>query len=88
MARNLERRPTHPGRLLWDEIEARWLYLWLTYRTFTLRAPLRLSWRQLYHQFGPKPNSAAMAQPPFHRSVSLLSAPPPGGCSKPSRRDK
>ena len=35
------------------------LYLWLTYRTFTLRAPLRLSWRQLYHQFGPNPNSAA-----------------------------
>ena len=29
MARNLERRPTHPGRLLWGEIEARWLYLWL-----------------------------------------------------------
>ena len=23
------------------------LYLWLTYRTFTLRAPLRLSWKQL-----------------------------------------
>ena len=28
------------------------LYLWLTYRTFTLRRPLRLSWRQLYRQFG------------------------------------
>ena len=27
------------------------LYLWLTYRTFTLRAPLRLSWRQVYRQF-------------------------------------
>ena len=25
---------------------------------------------------------------PFHRSVSLPSAPPPGGCSEPSRRDK
>ena len=24
------------------------LYLWLTYRTFTLKAPLRLSWPQLY----------------------------------------
>ena len=35
------------------------LYLWLTYRTFTLRAPLRLTWQQLYHQFGPNPNSAA-----------------------------
>ena len=29
------------------------LYLWLTYRTFALRAPLRLSWRQVYRQFGP-----------------------------------
>ena len=28
------------------------LYLWLTYRTFTLKRPLRLSWRQLYRQFG------------------------------------
>ena len=35
------------------------LYLWLTYRTFTLRAPLRLSWRQLYRQFGPDPNNVA-----------------------------
>ena len=31
------------------------LYLWLTYRTFTLRAPQRLSWRQLYRQFGTNP---------------------------------
>ena len=28
------------------------LYLWLTYRTFGLRAPLRLTWRHLYRQFG------------------------------------
>ena len=28
------------------------LYFWLVYRTFTLKAPLRLSWRQLYLQFG------------------------------------
>ena len=28
------------------------LYLWLTYRTFPLRAPLRLTWRQVYRQFG------------------------------------
>ena len=27
-------------------------YLWLTYRTFTLKRPLRLSWRQVYRQFG------------------------------------
>ena len=30
-------------------------YLWLTYRTFTLRGPLRLSWARLYHQFGVDP---------------------------------
>ena len=35
------------------------LYLWLVYRTFPLRAPLRLSWQQVYRQFGPNPNSAA-----------------------------
>ena len=32
------------------------LYLWLTYRTFALRAPLRLSWRHLYHQFVSTPS--------------------------------
>ena len=31
------------------------LYLWLVYRTFPLRAPLRLSWRQVYRQFGVDP---------------------------------
>ena len=30
-------------------------YLWLTYRTFTLKGPLRLSWVCLYRQFGVKP---------------------------------
>ena len=34
------------------------LYLWLTYRTFTLRHPLRLSWARLYRQFGAKPAKA------------------------------
>ena len=34
------------------------LYLWLTYRTFTLRAPLRLTWRQVYRQFGADPAKA------------------------------
>ncbi len=28
------------------------LYLWLTYRTFSLKSPLRLSWGRLYGQFG------------------------------------
>ena len=35
------------------------LYLWLTYRTFALRAPLRLSWRQVYRQFGAHPAKAS-----------------------------
>ena len=34
------------------------LYLWLVYRTFPLRAPLRLTWKQLYHQFGAHPAQA------------------------------
>ena len=34
------------------------LYLWLLYRTFSLRAPLRLSWRQVYRQFGAHPAKA------------------------------
>ena len=33
-------------------------YMWLAYRTFALRAPLRLSWRQLYRQFGAEPAKA------------------------------
>ena len=32
------------------------LYLWINYRTFALRAPLRLTWRQVYRQFGPNPD--------------------------------
>ena len=35
------------------------LYLWLVYRTFTLRAPLRLTWRLLYSQFGAHPSKAS-----------------------------
>ena len=34
------------------------LYLWLVYRTFTLRAPQRLSWANLYRQFGVDPAKA------------------------------
>ena len=34
------------------------LYLWLTYRMFTLKDPLQLSWRQLYRQFGADPAKA------------------------------
>ena len=35
------------------------LYLWLTYRTFSLRAPQQLTWRQLYRQFGADPTNPA-----------------------------
>ena len=31
------------------------LYLWVSYRTFTLKRPLRLSWKKLYRQFGSEP---------------------------------
>ena len=32
------------------------LYLWLVYRTFSLRRPMRLSWAHLYRQFGVDPS--------------------------------
>ena len=35
------------------------LYLWLGYRTFPLRTPLRISWRQVYRQFGAHPANAS-----------------------------
>ena len=34
------------------------LYLWLTYRTFNLTRPLRLTWARLYRQFGVDPARA------------------------------
>ena len=35
------------------------LYLWLVYRTFPLKTPLRLSWKALYRQFGADPAKAS-----------------------------
>ena len=35
------------------------LYLWLVYRTFPLRAPQQITWRQVYRQFGVDPNRAS-----------------------------
>ena len=35
------------------------LYLWLVYRTFTLRTPQRITWRQVYRQFGAHPAKAS-----------------------------
>ena len=33
------------------------LYLWVAYRAFSLKRPLRLSWKQLYRQFGVDPDN-------------------------------
>ena len=35
------------------------LYLWLVYRTFPLRAPQRITWKQVYRQFGSDPAKAS-----------------------------
>ena len=35
------------------------LYLWLVYRTFALKGPMRLSWKVLYRQFGVDPAKAS-----------------------------
>ena len=35
------------------------LYLWLVYRTFPLRAPQQITWRQIYRQFGAHPDKAS-----------------------------
>ena len=35
------------------------LYLWLNYRIFALTTPQRLSWQQVYRQFGPHPDKAS-----------------------------
>ena len=35
------------------------LYLWLAYRMFSLKHPLRLTWRQVYRQFGVNPAKAS-----------------------------
>ena len=35
------------------------LYLWLTYRIFALTTPQRLTWRQVYRQFGAHPDKAS-----------------------------
>ena len=34
------------------------LYLWLTYRTFALKKPLRIAWKGLYRQFGADPGQS------------------------------
>ena len=48
------------------------LYLWLVYRTFPLRAPLRLPWRLLYGQFGAHPDKASDNQTVQHFRYKVL----------------
>ena len=38
------------------------LYMWLTYRTFALTCPQRLTWKQLYYQFEADPDKASNKQ--------------------------
>ena len=47
------------------------LYLWLTYRIFTLRAPLRLTWRQLYQSVR---KTAPIRGQPISNTVQSLSS--------------
>ena len=48
------------------------LYLWLVYRTFILRTPLRLPWRLLYCQFGAHPAKASDNQTVQHFRYKVL----------------
>ena len=58
-----QHRPHRRGALLVLSLRQSYLhqnlYLWLVYRTFALRDPLRLSWRQVYRQFGLHPDKAS-----------------------------
>ena len=48
------------------------LYLWLVYRTFSLRAPQRLTWKQVYRQFGAHPAKASDNQTVQHFRIKVL----------------
>ena len=48
------------------------LYLWLVYRTFALRAPLWLTWKQLYQQFGAHPAKASNNQTVQNFRIKIL----------------
>ena len=47
------------------------LYLWLAYKTFRMRKPIRLAWRQLYSQFGARPDDVQKNQLDGFRQSSL-----------------
>ena len=48
------------------------LYLWLVYRTFALRSPLRLPWRLLYSQFGTHQSKAHEKKTVLNFRVQVL----------------
>ena len=54
-------RPAHPQAVKRSPLGLD-LYLWLTYRTFALKRPLRLTWPLLYRQFGVDPARAGNAR--------------------------
>ena len=45
------------------------IYLWLTYRLFGLKVPVRLTWRQIYRQFGSTPKTDEMTITNFRAKV-------------------
>ena len=53
------------------------LYLWLTYRTFALKRPLRITWRQMYQQFGVHPDEASANSTTSNETVPTRSRRPP-----------
>ena len=48
------------------------LYLWLTYRTFPLRAAQRITWRQVYRQFGAHPDKASDKKAVLNFRIKVL----------------
>ena len=48
------------------------LYLWLTYRMFALTTPQRLSWKQMYRQFGAHPDKASDNDSLFKTSATKV----------------
>ena len=52
-----------------DGLTPHYFYLWLVYRTFPLRAPLWLSWRQVYRQLGADPAKGVLILYPSPPSI-------------------
>ena len=48
------------------------LYLWLVYRTFPLRDPQRITWKQVYRQFGTTPAKASDNQTVHNFRLKVL----------------